>query len=137
MTILESIRNYFCACPLLKEGALNVDYLDNGFNYNIDSIPTNPILQKYADGGAKKQFTFIFQSREAWGNDTLSNLDNNGFYEQLGEWIEKNNKNKFLPTMEEGKIPFKVQLLTCGYLMSNTADSGIYQIQARLIYLEL
>lgn len=70
MTILESIRNYFCSCPLLKEGALNVDYLGNGFNYNIDSIPTNPILQKYADGGAKNNLLLYFKV-EKLGEMTL------------------------------------------------------------------
>ena len=131
MTILESIRNYFCTCPLLKDGALNVDYLDNAFNYNIESVPTNPTLKRYVDGGSQRQFTFLFCSREEWGNDTLNNLENNGFYESLQEWLESNGT---LPVMERGKQPIKIECLTYGYLMGNTADKAIYQIQLRLVY---
>lgn len=136
MTILKSIRNYFCSYPLLKDGALNVDYLDAGFNYNIDSVPTNPILKKYVDGGAQKQFIFVFCSREAQGNDILQNLENNGFYDSLCEWINDNNHKRVLPTMEEGKEPIRVDYLTYGYLFGNTEDSAIYQVQFRLIYFE-
>lgn len=136
MTILESIRNYFYTCPFLKDGTLNVDYLDSEFNYNIDSVPTNPILKKYVDGGAQKQFTFVFCSREAWGNDTIANIENNGFYESLCEWINDNNRKKVFPILGEGKGPIRVECLTYGYLMSNTQDSAIYNVQLRLIYFE-
>ena len=131
MTILESIRNYFCACPLLKDGALNVDYLDADFNYNIESVPTNPILKRYVDGGSQRQFTFLFCSREEWGNDTLNNLENNGFYESLQDWLETTIS---LPIMDSKYQPLKIECLTYGYLMGNTADKAIYQIQLRLIY---
>lgn len=134
MTIIESIRNYFLKCPLLKEGKINVDYLGSEqTEYNIDSMPSSPILENYSDGGSKRQFTFVFSSREFWGQDTLQNMENNGFYEALSDWLETNG---LLPEMDRDKKPLKLEALTYGYLMSNTQDSAQYQIQLRLIYFQ-
>jgi hypothetical protein len=134
MTIIESIRNYFLTCQLLGDGRINVDYLgDVPTEYNIDSVPTNPIVQRFSDGGSKRQFTFVFSSREYWGQDTLQNMENNGFYEELSDWLETNGT---LPIMEDGKKAEKVECLTYGYLMGNSADNAQYQIQLRLIYIQ-
>lgn len=136
MTTIEAIRNYFLTCPLLGDGCFNVDYIPQDLGFSIDSIPSDPIVKKYVDGGALKQYKFTFSSREAWGNDTLENISNNGFYEDLSKWIENNNKQGILPTLSTGQEPYKIELLSYGYLLSNTEDSAIYQIQARLIYIE-
>lgn len=136
MTILEAIRTYFLDCPLLEDGCFNVDYLGSDAGYSIDSTPCDPIIKKYVDGGAQKQFMFLFRSREAWGNDTINNIENNGFYEQLSDWIESNNEKGCFPVLEGKKSPSKMEVLTSGYLMVVTEDTAIYQIQLRLIYYE-
>ena len=136
MTTIEAIRNYFLPCPLLGDGCFNVDYIPPDLGFSIDTIPSDPIVKRYVDGGALKQYKFTFSSREAWGNDTLENISNNGFYEDLARWIEDNNRQGFLPVLNSGQEPFKVELLSYGYLLSNTQDSAIYQIQARLLYTE-
>ena len=133
MTIIQSIRNYFLTCPLLTDGKVNVDFIDKDIDttYNIDPIPTNPVIKKFVDGASERQFTFIFSSCEPWGDDVLQNLDNNGFYEELTGWIER---NKELPILDRDKKPLRIEILTPGYLMSNSADRAYYQIQLRLVY---
>lgn len=132
MTIIESLRNWLLMCPLLDDGKINVDFLDNEVDtsYNIDTVPTKPIIQKYVDGGSKRQFTFVFSSCEPWGNDTIQNIENNGFYEGFQKWVESSD----LPTLDSDKKSLKVEVLTYGYLMSNNPDRAYYQIQLRLVY---
>lgn len=136
MTILDGIREYFLSCNFLKDGVLNVDYLPHDVGYSMEPMPTEPIIKKYVDGGALKQFQFLFCSREPWGNDTITNIENNGFYEELSQWIENNNIKRFLPNLGNAREPQRIEVLTSGYLMGNTEDTAIYQIQLRLIYYE-
>ncbi len=131
--IIDSIREYFLSCPLLGNSRVNVDYLDKEIDtsYNIDIVPSKPIVKKFVDGASERQVTFIFSSCEAWGNDTLQALENNGFYEELSDWIES---NKSLPVLEDDKKALRLEALTPGYLMSNDSDRAYYQIQLRLNY---
>ena len=46
---IEAIRNYFMKCPILKDGALNIDYLGSeAVQYSIETmISSNPIVKQY------------------------------------------------------------------------------------------
>ena len=59
--IIEKVREYFIGCPLIdRDKRIRVDYLGvEEVEYTIDSVPVEPIIQKYADGGALKQFVFV------------------------------------------------------------------------------
>lgn len=136
--IIESIRNYFLNCPLISdEYRINVDYLGvDAVEYTIDSVPVEPILKKYADGGALKQYVFVFGSREYYGADTLQNMENSGFYQLFSEWLEEQNNISNLPKLNNGKIAKSIEATTQGYLFDASEDSGKYQIQVRLTYYE-
>lgn len=54
--LINSIRDYILTCPFLSEWRVNVDYLGAGMEYSIDPLPCDPVIQRYTDGGAKKQF---------------------------------------------------------------------------------
>ena len=74
MSIIQAIRDYIAACPLLHEGAIvGVDRLGaQGVAYTIDTTPCEPVVRQYVDGGSMRQFLFVFASREAYdtGDDT-------------------------------------------------------------------
>lgn len=135
MRLIESIRNFILTYPNLNDGRLNVDYL--GFEpteYSIDGTPVEPIIRKYVDGGTLRQFNFVFSSVEVYGQDTLNNIANSGFYEDFADWLETSSKAGELPEMEVGKTPLRIEALNTGYLFDTTTNTGRYQIQCRLIY---
>lgn len=136
--IIENIRNYFLKCPLIdKKSRINIDYLGvDAVEYTIDSVPSDPILKKYVDGGALKQHLFIFGSREYYGSDTLQNMENSGFYEQLNSWIEEQNSIGNLPILGKNKESTKIEVLTSGYLFDASEETAKYQVQLRLVYYE-
>src|SRR5699024_1670470 len=125
-------------CPLLDMYArLNIDYLGvNPTEYTIDSVPTTEIVKEYVDGGAIKQFVFVFGSREYYGPDALQNIENSGFYEQFADWLEEQTREGNLPVLEGNKEPIKIEATTTGYLFDASEENGRYQIQCRLIYYE-
>ena len=136
--IIEKVREYFLKCPLIDvKRQINVDYLGvDAVEYTIDSVPVEPTLNKYVDGGALKQFVFVFGSREYYGADVLQNMDNSGFYQLFYEWLDKQNNIGNLPLLEGGKIAKEIKAITQGYMFDSGEESARYQIQCRLTYYE-
>ena len=137
MTIIEGIRDYMAECPFLRDGLLNVEYLgQTPTEYVIESVPTDPIVRKYADGGALKRYLFLFASREYFGNDVLRNLDNSGFYEKMADWIREQNNLRHFPCMDKGRVPQEIKVVSTGYLFDAAEKNARYQIQLQLLYYE-
>ena len=139
MTIVESIRNWVRGCPLIDDDLrVNVDWLpENATEYTIDSIPSEAVVRRYLDGSAQKQELFVFGSREPYGTDVLQNIDNSGFYEDFCDWVESQNETGDLPALETGKTPIKVDVLSTAYVFQSDAETARYQIQCRLLYMEV
>lgn len=134
MNMIEAVRNYLCACPLLKDGALRVDYLgDQPTEYVVESVPTSAIVKRYADGGTLREFLFLFASREFYGADVLQNLENSGFYETFSAWIEEQDEKRNYPDFRGGTVQ-KIETVTSGYLFDATENNARYQIQCRILY---
>ena len=137
MSIIESIRNFICGCPYLKEGRLNVDYLGaDPTKYTVDSVPSSGILKEYTDGGKLRQYLFVFASREYYSDKVREQLENSGFYEDFARWIEQQNEAGHLPELSDGMVPQRIEVVSTGYLMDATEKNARYQIQCRLIYYE-
>ncbi|WP_338433456.1 chloramphenicol resistance protein [Clostridium tyrobutyricum] len=137
--IIDKIRNFIRQCPYLQEfnGAIkvNVDYLDGEPTvYSIEEVPAEPILKRYIDGSTRRQYNFIFTSRESYGPDVLQNIANSGFYEDFAQWLEECSDNDNLPVLGDGKEALKIEATTTGYAFQTDENSARYQIQARLIY---
>lgn len=137
--IIDSIRNYMrnlkCLDTFNAAIRVNVNYLDPDIDtYSIEEVPIDPILKKYVNGDSIRQYTFIFISREPYGADVLTNIDNSGFYEKLADEIEKNNNNEIFPILENGMESLEIKVTSTGYAFAVTEDTAQYQINLRLKY---
>ena len=134
-SIIESIREYILSCSYLDERALNVDYLNDGIAYSVDPLPCDPIIQRYVDGGKKKQYQFAFSSKDLYDADARINIENSGFYQKLEEWFEDQTDHGILPDLENPKQQsLAIETLNSGYLYDAETDLGQYRIECRLIY---
>lgn len=133
---IEYIRDIIKDCPLLEDDKrVNVDYVGENMSYSIDALPCDPIIEKYVDGGAKKQFQFAFTSKEEYDEDARVNIENSGFFEKFEEWLQKlGNWKNSLPDMEEKKFPIRFETLNKGYLYDIEESKAKYRIECRLIY---
>lgn len=133
--IIESIRDFILTCPFLEDWHVNIDYLGIPMSYSIDPLPADPIVRKYMDGGAVKQYLFAFTSNEEFDGDARTGIENSGFYQRFEEWIEEQNLKKNLPVLENPKqYPISIDTVQSGYLYDAETDKGQYQIQCRFIY---
>ena len=133
--IIDTLRSYIRTCPLVSDGKINVDYLGaKAGEYTIDVSPETPIVKRYIDGGSLRKVNFVFGSREYYGADVLTNLENSGFYEEFSRWVEAQNVKGNLPSLDGGKIAQSIETLSPGYLLDSASDTAQYQIQCRLTY---
>ena len=107
--LIDSIRTFISSCPFMQDWRVNVDYLGDAMEYSIDPLPCDPIIQRYTDGGAKKQY-------------------------QFAEWLESRSFAGELPDLETGKSPVRIETMNSGYLYDVDGENARYRIECRLIY---
>ena len=80
--IIETVRDWIAGCPLVEENAiLGVDRLGaDPIGYTVDTVPCDPVASQYVDGSQRRQFLFVFASRNLY-SDTAQNLTNSAFYD--------------------------------------------------------
>ena len=132
--LIDIVRLYILTCPFLSDGRVNVDYIGTDMGYSIDPLPCYPIIQRYMDGGAKKQFQFAFSSQEEYDQDARINIENSGFFQSFEEWLEQQSFNGNLPELGEKKNPISIETLNSGYLYDMNGENAKYRIECRLIY---
>ena len=137
--IIDSLRNYMrnlkCLDTFNNAIRVNVNYLEsNTDTYSIEEVPVNPILKKYVNGDSIRQYAFIFTSREPYGIDVLTNIDNSGFYEKLADEIENNNNKGILPLLDKNLEALTIEVTSTGYAFAVTENTAQYQINLRLKY---
>lgn len=138
MSIIEAVRAYIATCPLIPElDAINVEYqgADVG-SYSIDPVPADPVVKTYLNGSSLRRFTFVFSSREFYGRDVLSNLENSLFYERFSDWLDEQNRAKNFPALEANLQPVSIRAINVGYAFATDLDAAQYQIQCQLEYLK-
>ncbi|BDU87302.1 hypothetical protein SNUCP2_03850 [Clostridium perfringens A] len=141
MLIIESVRNFIKKCPKIKTFddavSVNINYLNEKLDtYSIEEVPVNPIVKRYIGGSTLRQKVFVFCSRNSYGEDVFTNINNSGFYEEFAEWIEKMNNNGELPVLGDNKESQKIEVITNGYAFATEVDKVRYQIEFRLTYLQ-
>ena len=139
--IIDGLRTYIRKCPALrkynKAVKVNVDYLeDKPTTYSIEEVPSDVVIQKYVDGSSKRQYVFVFASRESYSEDVIDNINNSGFYEDFAEWLEEQTNNDNLPFIGDDKEVLKIEAITNGYAFKTDVDTARYQIQCRMIYMK-
>ena len=132
-SIIGALREYFLSCPYLKDGKFSVDFLPNDTSYSIDPLPSDPIYRRYVDGGKIYQLEYTFTSKEAYDGNTRTMIDNSFFYQQLSEWVEKQEETGNLPELE-GYHAISNVVTSSGYLFDADSDLAKYQVQLRLLY---
>ncbi len=137
--IIKALRDYISQCPYLYEfnKGINIDYLDNNSTmYSIEEVPCEPIIKRYINGDTKRQYDFIFASRESYGADVFQNIENSGFYENFSRWIEEESSKGNLPSLEGNRESLEIKVSTTGYAFQTDDNSARYQIQLKLIYFQ-
>ena len=136
MSIIGALRTYLATYSSLKSGApVWVDHLGaDPTQYAVIPLAGGKTLESYIAGGSLREYPFAFRSMESTADD-LERLENVGFYEAFAAWMEAQTEAGTLPTLAAGQTPRLIEATGWGYLYEQgQSDTGVYQIQCRLVY---
>jgi hypothetical protein len=135
MTVLSGVQTYIKTYSPLSGLPVLIDFLaSTPSQYAILPMPGSRTIEKYINGGSRRQFNFALQSVESTADD-LERLDNVGFFETFADWLESQTKAGTLPSLGTGKTATEIEAMNWGYLFQQgDSSTGIYQIICRLEY---
>lgn len=138
MSVSVKVKEFIEGCPFLKEfeqmfPVVNTDMLgEDTTSYSIESTPADPIIKRYSNGDAVRQYVFSLCSREIYGES--ENEETAEFYEKFADWLEECTRSGALPKLT-GKLKSKsIRATTGGYLYDNKGTKCQYRIQCQFLY---
>ena len=123
-----ALRDWLRTCPaILNSARFGVDFAGNSpTEYTIYSSPTT--LQSYTDICGDVYFRPIQEL-----NFILENLSNLVFFNEVIEWVYKQNIVKNFPEIVEGTV-ISIMPTLSPFLIDAAANVGRYQIQLNVKY---
>lgn len=114
---------------------INVNFLSNeADSYSLDKIPVVPQVEQWIIGSEIKRDVFSFRSRMNYSADTISNIENIGFYETFEKIIEHKNDTNELPEIEGIQ---SISCLNCGTMNNANTNTAEFDIQIQIEYREV
>ena len=115
-------------------GEMNINFLSSEpNNYSLDKIPVNPTTEQWIIGNFLKRDVYSFRSRMNYSTDTMTNIENIGFYETFEKIIKQKNDNNDLPEIDGIQ---SISCLNCGTLNRANTNTAEFDIQIQIEYKE-
>ena len=115
-------------------GEMNINFLSNEpNNYSLDKIPVVTEVQKWIIGDTLYRDVYSFRSRMNYSADTMTNIENIGFYETFEKIIKQKNDSNDLPDIDGIQ---SISCLNCGTLNRANTNTAEFDIQIQIEYRE-
>lgn len=115
-------------------GEMNINFLSNEpNNYSLDKIPVVTEVQKWIIGDTLYRDVYSFRSRMNYSADTMTNIENIGFYETFEKLIKQKNDNNDLPEIDGIQ---SISCLNCGTMNNANTNTAEFDIQVQIEYRE-
>lgn len=132
--MLKAIRDFLLICPLLSGYDVNINYLPSQpRSFAVDSVASDPIVRKYADGGTLRQMCFAVACRDAYDADAGGNAETAKLMEGVAEWLDGCDKAGIYPEIPEGE-PIKIEVTSAPSVENTAGYSARTSMRARMIY---
>ena len=116
-------------------GEVNIYFLSNEpNNYSLDKIPVNPTQEQWIIGNFLNRDVYSFRSRVNYSADTMTNIENVGFFETFEKLIKQKNDNNILPDIDGIQ---SISCLNCGSLNNANTNTAEFDIQIQIEYREV
>ena len=116
-------------------GEMNINFLSSEpNNYSLDKIPVNPTTEQWIIGNFLKRDVYSFRSRMNYSTDTMTNIENIGFYETFEKIIKQKNDSNDLPEIDGIQ---SISCLNCGTMNNANTNTAEFDIQIQIEYREV
>lgn len=111
---------------------LNVNFLSNEpDNYSLDKIPTESVVESWIIGDILHKDLYSFRSRMNYSADTITNINNIGFFEAFEKIITQNNEQNILPEIDGIE---SIRCMNCGTMVNANTNTAEFDIQIQIEY---
>lgn len=111
---------------------LNVNFLSNEpDNYSLDKIPTESVVERWIIGDYLHKDLYSFRSRMNYSADTITNIENIGFFEAFEKIITQNNEQNILPEIDGIE---SIRCMNCGTMVNANTNTAEFDIQIQIEY---
>ena len=115
-------------------GEMNINFLSNEpNNYSLDKIPVQTTVEKWIIGDTLYRDVYNFRSRMNYSADTMTNIENIGFYETFEKKIKQKDNNNILPEIDGIQ---SISCLNCGTMNNANTNTAEFDIQIQIEYRE-
>ena len=115
-------------------GEMNINFLsDEPNNYSLDKIPVAREVEKWIICDTIYRDVYSFRSRMNYSADTMTNIENIGFYETFEKIIKQKNDNNDLPDIDGIQ---SISCLNCGTMNNANTNTAEFDIQIQIEYRE-
>mgnify|MGYP004533313745 CR=1 FL=1 len=101
-------------------------------SYSIDKMPVESTIETWITGERICRDVYSFRSRNSYSQDTINNLKNIGFFEQLEETIKEKNDKKELPDINGVEA---IVCLSPGTMVSESSKTAEFEMMIGVEYL--
>lgn len=116
-------------------GEMNINFLSNEpNNYSLDKIPVASVTERWIVGPTINRDVYSFRSRVNYSADTMTNIENIGFFETFEKLIKQKNDNNILPDIDGIQ---SIRCLNCGTLNNANTNTAEFDIQIQIEYREV
>lgn len=135
---ITKLREYLM--NLIEEMKLDIDQINVNFlsneinNYSLDKIGVIPQDEEWITGTIIYKDVYNFTSRMNYSADTITNLENIGFYEIFEKLIKQKNDANDLPDIEGIE---SIQCLNAGTMRMANTNTAEFSIQIQITYREV
>lgn len=112
---------------------ISANFLGEIGDFSLDKIPTASTIEKWVTGAEIHRDVYSFRSRKSYSQDTITNLNNIGFFEDFEYAIKDNNKKGVLPNIENIE---SIECLNCATINNIDGTSATFDIQIQITYRE-
>ena len=112
---------------------ISANFLGEIGDFSLDKIPTASTIEKWVTGTEIHRDVYSFRSRKSYSQDTITNLNNIGFFEDFEYAIKDNNKKGVLPNIENIE---SIECLNCATINNIDGTSATFDIQIQITYRE-
>lgn len=116
-------------------GEMNINFLPKEpNNYSLDKIPVTSETEGWIIGPTINRDVYSFRSRVNYSADTMTNIENIGFFETFEKLIKQKNDNNILPDIDGIQ---SISCLNCGSLNNANTNTAEFDIQIQIEYREV
>lgn len=130
MTLIESMQSYLDGflVELERDEWVRIDWLEyEAVSFSISPLPldNNGIIRRDVVGNVEKSYQVMFSVVFDYTPDLQQQIENSSFFEDLDKWLNKNNKERIFPELEEGRKPISVGINQTPYLFYVPEDNQV------------